>query len=68
MKAVKGARVIVTGVTSGLGKEIASRLASRGARVLLACGDVERGKRIAAEISTASCGPPRGYDPLKELA
>lgn len=47
---MNGGRAIVTGPTSGIGKEIASQLASRGAEVILACRDVERGKRTAEEI------------------
>lgn len=50
MTAVNGARVIVTGPTSGIGKEIASQLASRGAEVTLACRDAERGQQAAEEI------------------
>jgi NAD(P)-dependent dehydrogenase (short-subunit alcohol dehydrogenase family) len=42
--------MIVTGATSGLGKEIASRLASSGAQVILGCRDTERGERAAREI------------------
>ena len=51
MEAINGARIIVTGPTSGIGKEIASQLASRGAELILACRDVERGKQTAEEIS-----------------
>jgi NAD(P)-dependent dehydrogenase (short-subunit alcohol dehydrogenase family) len=51
MDTVNGARVVVTGPTSGIGKEIVSQLASRGAEVILACRDVERGKQIAEEIA-----------------
>jgi NAD(P)-dependent dehydrogenase (short-subunit alcohol dehydrogenase family) len=36
--------------TSGIGKEIASQLASRGAEVILACRDRERRRRTVAEI------------------
>ena len=47
---MNGSRVIITGATSGIGKEIALQLASRGAEVIPACRDVERGKQTAAEI------------------
>ncbi|HVF77137.1 MAG TPA: SDR family NAD(P)-dependent oxidoreductase [Solirubrobacteraceae bacterium] len=47
---MNGSRVIVTGATSGIGKEIALQLASRGAQVILACRDVKRGKQTSAEI------------------
>lgn len=59
MDAMDGARIIVTGPTSGIGKEIASQLASRGAEVVLACRDVERGKQTAEEIREhATAAPP----------
>ena len=59
MDEISGGRVIVTGPTSGLGKEIAAQLASRGASVILACRDVERGKQTAGEISEhASAAQP----------
>jgi NAD(P)-dependent dehydrogenase (short-subunit alcohol dehydrogenase family) len=45
-----GKRVIVTGPTSGFGKEIALQLASLGADLVLACRDLERGAQTAAEI------------------
>lgn len=46
-----GKRVIITGPTSGLGKEIAVQLASLGAEVVLACRDLVRGEQTADEIS-----------------
>jgi NAD(P)-dependent dehydrogenase (short-subunit alcohol dehydrogenase family) len=46
-----GKRVIVTGPTSGFGKEIAVQLAALGAEVVLACRDLERGAQTAAEIA-----------------
>jgi NADP-dependent 3-hydroxy acid dehydrogenase YdfG len=45
-----GKRVIVTGPTSGFGKEIAIELAALGAELVLACRDLERGERTADEI------------------
>jgi NAD(P)-dependent dehydrogenase (short-subunit alcohol dehydrogenase family) len=44
-------RIIVTGPTSGFGREIAMRLALLGAEVVLACRDLERGERVAEEIA-----------------
>ncbi len=46
-----GKRVIVTGPTSGFGKEIAVQLAAFGAEIVLACRDLERGEQTAAEIA-----------------
>lgn len=47
-------RAIITGATSGIGKEIAHQLAGSGADVVLACRDADRGKRTAQEISARS--------------
>lgn len=46
-----GKRVIVTGPTSGFGKEIAAQLAALGAELVLACRDLGRGERAADEIA-----------------
>jgi NAD(P)-dependent dehydrogenase (short-subunit alcohol dehydrogenase family) len=43
-------RIIITGPTSGIGKEIAIQLGSRGAQVILACRDVKRGEEVAEQI------------------
>lgn len=42
--------VIITGGNRGLGKETALNLALRGARVILACRNVEQGRATAEEI------------------
>jgi NAD(P)-dependent dehydrogenase (short-subunit alcohol dehydrogenase family) len=47
---MNGTRIIVTGATSGIGKEIASQLAAAGAEVILGCRDLKRGERTAEEI------------------
>lgn len=49
---MKGKRVVVTGSTSGLGKEIATQLAAAGAEVVLACRSVERGEATRVEIAS----------------
>jgi NAD(P)-dependent dehydrogenase (short-subunit alcohol dehydrogenase family) len=51
MNFIKGKRVIVTGPTSGVGKEIAIQLAGLGAELILACRDIQKGNEVASEIS-----------------
>lgn len=45
-----GKTVIITGGNTGIGKETAKELASRNARVILACRNLEKAKRAAQEI------------------
>jgi NAD(P)-dependent dehydrogenase (short-subunit alcohol dehydrogenase family) len=47
----KGRVAVVTGANTGLGFETARALAERGATVVLAVRDVEKGKKAAARIS-----------------
>ena len=54
MNTIKGKRVIVTGPTSGVGKEIAVQLAALGAELILACRDVQKGDETASEITRRS--------------
>lgn len=51
MNSMKGKRVIVTGPTSGVGKEIAVQLAELGVEVILACRDIQKGNEVADEIA-----------------
>jgi NAD(P)-dependent dehydrogenase (short-subunit alcohol dehydrogenase family) len=44
-------RVIVTGGNSGVGKATAAALAADGHQVTIACRDVEKGRRAAAEMT-----------------
>jgi NAD(P)-dependent dehydrogenase (short-subunit alcohol dehydrogenase family) len=46
-----GKRVIITGPTSGIGKETAAQLAALGAEVILGCRDVAAGERTKDEIA-----------------
>jgi len=46
-----GKSVIITGPTSGIGKEIALQLGALKANLVLACRDVEKGKILAEEIA-----------------
>lgn len=41
-----GKTVIVTGCTSGIGKETARELAKRGARVIMACRNMEAAEKV----------------------
>ncbi len=51
MTSMKDKRVLITGPTSGVGKETATQLAALGAEVILGCRDLEKGKQTAAEIT-----------------
>ncbi len=51
MTSMKGKRVLITGPTSGVGKEIALQLAALGAELILACRDLQKGKETASEIA-----------------
>ena len=51
MNSMKGKRVIITGPTSGVGKETAIQLAALSAEVILACRDIKKGKEVASEIA-----------------
>jgi NAD(P)-dependent dehydrogenase (short-subunit alcohol dehydrogenase family) len=50
MNRLEGKRAIVTGAGAGIGRSIALRLASEGARVALADVDEEAAKKVASEI------------------
>jgi len=68
-----GRRIIVTGATSGLGRETAARLAAAGAGVVLAVRSVERGEAVASEIRAAARRPKAGgrlasSDPVVEVS
>jgi NAD(P)-dependent dehydrogenase (short-subunit alcohol dehydrogenase family) len=51
-----GRTVVVTGANSGIGWFTARELAGHGARVILACRDVERGKQAADRIRSGLPG------------
>lgn len=54
---IEGKRVVVTGATSGIGRKVATTLASAGADVVLACRDAERATAVAGDIARSTSGP-----------
>ena len=48
---------LVTGATGGIGKEIARGLALKRAHVVVAARDLERGKKVAEELSDDTANP-----------
>src|SRR5215510_12623777 len=59
-----GRLAVVTGANTGLGFETARVLAARGASVVLAVRDTEKGKRAAARIAGAAPGADVMVQPL----
>ncbi|KAK8740628.1 hypothetical protein OTU49_003001 [Cherax quadricarinatus] len=49
-----GKTVIITGASAGIGKETAMDLAGRGARVIMACRNMEKANKVATEIRVAT--------------
>lgn len=56
MPSQAGKTVIITGANSGIGLEIATALARKGAQVVLACRSLDRGEHAAREIERALAG------------
>jgi NAD(P)-dependent dehydrogenase (short-subunit alcohol dehydrogenase family) len=52
MSWVENKRVVITGATSGIGKEVAERLGALGGHVVLACRDRARGEQVAGAINS----------------
>src|SRR5258708_6861374 len=60
----QGRLAVVTGANTGLGFETAQVLAARGASVVLAVRDIEKGKRAAARIAGSAPGANVTVQPL----
>lgn len=48
---IEGKRAVITGATSGIGRQVAADLASLGAHVVLACRDRARAEQVASDIN-----------------
>ncbi|BFU45691.1 SDR family NAD(P)-dependent oxidoreductase [Krasilnikovia sp. MM14-A1004] len=59
-----GRVAVVTGGNSGIGREAARILAERGATVVLAVRDVDKGKQVAARIADHTPGAELAVQPL----
>jgi NAD(P)-dependent dehydrogenase (short-subunit alcohol dehydrogenase family) len=56
MRSMDGKTVVVTGPTSGIGKEIAKGLAGLGSNLILGCRDAAAGGTLARELGEAAKG------------
>ncbi|XP_041035476.1 retinol dehydrogenase 11-like [Carcharodon carcharias] len=54
-KRMDGKTVIITGANNGIGRETARELAKRGARVIMACRDLEKSELVAEQLRASVC-------------
>src|ERR1700761_3865112 len=59
---LKGKRILVTGVSAGLGVETARTLVAHGADVVGAARDLEKARRAASEVSKAATEKGASFD------
>jgi NAD(P)-dependent dehydrogenase (short-subunit alcohol dehydrogenase family) len=59
---LKGKRILVTGVSAGLGVETARALVAHGADVVGAVRDLEKAKRATTEVSEAAAKTGAGFE------
>ena len=59
---LKGKRILVTGVSAGLGVETARALVAHGADVVGAARDLEKAKRATAEVSKAAAANGASFE------
>ena len=57
METMMGKTVVLTGATSGIGKEIAIGLGALGAKLILGCRDISSGRAAAIEIQHRTSAP-----------
>ena len=55
---IEGKVAVVTGANVGIGKEVATQLAGRGATVVLACRNLAEGRKAQEDISRRSKALP----------
>jgi NAD(P)-dependent dehydrogenase (short-subunit alcohol dehydrogenase family) len=63
MQLMKGKRAVITGPTSGIGRQMALELGAMGAELILACCEVARGKQAARKIAGLGA-PSRASRPM----
>ncbi|MEQ2179502.1 hypothetical protein GOODEAATRI_025627 [Goodea atripinnis] len=54
---IKGKTVVITGANTGIGKETARELATRGGRIIMGCRDMEKCETAAKEIRGTTLNP-----------